>query len=52
MANTDNSCANLNIEDFHSELLKQSTEVDTLGDILNLQAETQKNVYGYDFENM
>ena len=46
MANTDNSCSDLEIKDLH----KQST--DTLADILNLQAETQKNVYGYDFEKM
>lgn len=46
MANTDNQCSQLQIDD----LFSQST--DTLGDILNLQADTQKNVYGYDFENM
>lgn len=46
MANTDNKCAELEIEDLYS----QST--DTLGDILNLQAETQQNVYGYNFEEM
>jgi hypothetical protein len=46
MANTDNTCADLHIEDLYA------TSTDTLGDILNLQAETQKNVYGYDFENM
>jgi hypothetical protein len=51
MANIDNTCANLNIEDFWSQRLEQISP-DTLGDILNLQAETQKNVYGYDFENM
>jgi hypothetical protein len=54
MANTDNSCAKLEIKDLHSEVV-HSTEnqaIDTLGDILNLQAETQKTVYGYDFENM
>ena len=52
MANVDNSCANLNIEDLHEERLIESAKICTLGDILNLQAETQKNVYGYDFENM
>lgn len=63
MANIDNSCSGLNIEDTWSERLNDSdvqgldafskqTYPDTLGDILNLQAETQKNVYGYDFENM
>jgi hypothetical protein len=59
MANTDNTCANLEIRDFHNEVLNDPTlqdengsYPDTLGDILNLQAETQKNVYGYDFEKM
>lgn len=46
MANTDNSCAQLEINDLYSN------SQDTLGDILKLQADTQKNVYGYDFENM
>jgi len=50
MANTDNSCSNLEIEDLWSARWEPAE--DTLGDILNLQAETQKNVYGYDFENM
>lgn len=50
MANTDNSCSKLVIEDLWSE--RTEINEDTLGDILNLQAETQKNVYGYDFENM
>ena len=52
MANTDNSCSNLEIEDIWSDRLKEPAQTDTLGDVLNLQAETQKNVYGYDFENM
>ena len=46
MANTDNKCAELEIEDLYS----QST--DTLGDILNLQSETQRTIYGYNFEEM
>jgi hypothetical protein len=49
MANTDNSCSDLIIPDVWTKARGNS---DTLGDILNLQAETQKNVYGYDFENM
>jgi hypothetical protein len=59
MANTDNSCAKLEIEDVWKEVLHDPTiqnedgsYPDTLGHILNLQSETQKNVYGYDFENM
>ncbi len=46
MANTDNKCAELEIEDLYSQ------SNDTLGDILNLQAETQQTVYGYNFEEM
>jgi hypothetical protein len=46
MANIDNSCSQLEIEDLYSQ------SKDTLGDVLNLQTDTQKNVYGYDFENM
>lgn len=50
MANTDNTCAKLEIEDIWTESMSKNQ--DTLGDIFNLQADTQKNVYGYDFENM
>jgi hypothetical protein len=46
MANIDNSCSELNIDDLYSK------SSDTLGDILNLQADTQRNVYGYNFEEM
>jgi hypothetical protein len=46
MANIDNSCSELNIEDLYSK------SSDTLGDIMNLQADTQKNVYGYNFPDM
>lgn len=46
MANVDNSCSDLNIEDLYS------SSKDTLGDIMHLQKDTQKNVYGYDFSNM
>ena len=60
MANIDNSCADLEIKDLwndatHNAKINPETysiRYDTLGDILDLQAETQKNVYGYDFENM
>lgn len=54
MANIDNSCAKLEIKDVFSTLMVAPNDIanDTLGDILNLQSETQKNVYGYDFENM
>jgi hypothetical protein len=46
MANTDNQCADLKIEDLYSK------STDTLGDIMALQKDTQLNVYGYDFSNM
>ena len=60
MANTDNTCSNLEIKDLWDDATYRAKinpetgaiRYDTLGDILNLQAETQKNVYGYDFENM
>jgi len=52
MANIDNSCAGLEIRDLYTETLSHGPENDTLGDILNLQAETQKNVYGYNFDVM
>lgn len=60
MANTDNTCSKLEIKDLWSEAIHtpkignnySHIGSDTLGDILNLQAETQKNVYGYDFESM
>jgi hypothetical protein len=50
MANIDNSCAKLEIKDLWSDHVKLGK--DTLGDILNLQSTTQKDVYGYDFKNM
>ena len=46
MANTDNSCADLEIEDLYSK------SSDTLGDIMALQKDTQNHVYGWDFEGM
>jgi hypothetical protein len=46
MANTENSCKDLVIEDHYS------TSSDTLGDIMAVQKDTQITVYGYDFENM
>jgi hypothetical protein len=50
MANIDNSCSNLEIKDTWSEATKSNE--DTLGQIMIVQADTQRNVYGYDFENM
>ena len=60
MANTDNTCAKLEIEDLWTDAThtpkydreKSTIGSDTLGDILNLQSETQKSVYGYDFQSM
>ncbi len=57
MANTENACAKLEIENLWEQktritLLESKEPIDTLGDILNLQSDTQQNVYGYDFKNM
>ena len=46
MANTDNSCSSLTIEDLYSQ------SKDTLGDIMKLQKDTQEKIYGHNFENM
>ncbi len=46
MANTDNSCAHLDVEDVFSG------SENTLSDLYNLQKDIQENVYGYDFESL
>ena len=46
MANIDNQCSDLQIEDLYSQ------SKDTLGDIMALQKDTQGNVYGWNFENL
>lgn len=46
MANTDNECASLEIEDLYSK------STDTLGDVFNTQKSTQEGVYGFDFREM
>jgi hypothetical protein len=46
MANTDNTCSNLEIVD------RYVNGTDTLTQIMEIQADTQKNVYGYDFDSM
>jgi hypothetical protein len=46
MANIDNECSNLKIEDLYTK------SSDTLGEIMKIQADTQRTVYGYEFENM
>jgi hypothetical protein len=46
MANTDNTCSNLEIVDHYVE------GTDTLNQIVEIQADNQKNVYGYDFDSM
>jgi hypothetical protein len=50
MANTDNTCSQLEIRDYFSDHHEGSE--DTLGDIMLIQADTQRNIYGYQFENM
>lgn len=46
MANVDNTCADLIVEDLYE------SSSNTLADIFELQKDTQKNVYGWDFTNM
>lgn len=46
MANTDNQCSDLEVNDLYAK------STDTLGDILNLQKDTQENVYGFNFSEM
>ena len=46
MANTDNTCSQLEVEDVFTE------SKNTLSDLYNLQKDIQENVYGYDFEEM
>lgn len=50
MANIDNSCSNLEIRDYFND--RPEPNEDTLGDIMRIQAETQRNVYDYNFEEM
>lgn len=50
MANTDNSCSKLEIVDYFNK--RTEPNEDTLGDIMDIQADTQRNVYGYKFEEM
>lgn len=46
MANLDNSCKDLEVEDLYSK------SENTLKDLYELQRDIQENVYGYDFEKM
>ena len=46
MANFDNQCSDLPIDDLYSN------SKDTLGDIMSLQKDTQENIYGWHFEHM
>lgn len=46
MANVDNSCAHLEVEDVFTE------SANTLADLYNLQKDIQENVYGYNFEDL
>lgn len=46
MANVDNECSDLKIEDLYSK------STDTLGDIMNLQKNTQEQTYGFTFDDM
>lgn len=46
MANVDNSCAHLEVEDVFTE------SANTLADLYNLQKDIQENVYGYNFDEL
>lgn len=46
MANFDNTCADLEVENLYEK------SENTLHDLYNLQKDIQENVYGYDFEKM
>jgi hypothetical protein len=46
MANTDNTCKDLEVEDLFSK------SENTLADLYNLQKDIQEKVYGYDFEKL
>jgi hypothetical protein len=46
MANIDNTCSDLKIEDLYS------SSQDSLGDIMKLQKDTQEKVYDFDFSEM
>lgn len=50
MANTDNKCSDLQIENLYDDHSKMGKEI--LHSIYSLQKDIQENVYGYDFENM
>ena len=50
MANTDNKCSGLQIENLHKDFTYNGS--DTLGDLYSLQKDIQEKVYGYDFEFM
>lgn len=46
MANVDNSCAHLEVEDVFTE------SSNTLADLYDLQKDIQENVYGYNFDDL
>ena len=50
MANTDNKCSDLQIENLYEDHSKMGKEI--LHSIYSLQKEIQENVYGYNFETM
>lgn len=50
MANIDNECKDLKVNELHTEAMKNG--VDTFAAIYNHQKEMQENTYGFDFANM
>lgn len=51
MANVDNKCAGLEVNNVYSEKGYNETN-DTFGDILNHQKEMQEKTYGYNFDDL
>lgn len=51
MANTDNSCSGLEIENLYSEVIKDKSK-SSLHELYSLQKDIQENVYGYDFKKL
>lgn len=45
-----NSCAHLEVKDHHGDDIKNG--LDTLGECLRIQKDSQENVYGFDYDNM
>jgi len=49
---SENTCSHLEIEDLYSQLGHNTTRLDSLGQILKMQKNTQELLYGYNFQDM